>query len=111
MIHHPAEMVRRGFKSCSRLTVQRHMKMDSPLIRLRRTVRIFRIQSEVEVLVTPEIPGRRAGHDLMKMGIEQGPIYKKLLDAVREAQLEGKVKTVKDARELVIKTLKSEAEA
>src|SRR5205814_7458553 len=41
------------------------------------------------------------GHDLMKMGVEQGPIYKKLLDAVREAQLEGTIKSVKEARELV----------
>jgi poly(A) polymerase len=45
------------------------------------------------------------GHDLMKMGIEQGPIYKKLLDAVREAQLDGTVKTFKEARELILKLL------
>jgi poly(A) polymerase len=46
------------------------------------------------------------GHDLMKMGIEQGPIYKQLLDAVREAQLDGTVKSFKEARELILKLLK-----
>jgi poly(A) polymerase len=45
------------------------------------------------------------GHDLMKLGVEPGPIYKKLLDAVREAQLEGTIKSFKEARELVTKLL------
>src|SRR5262249_62348338 len=45
------------------------------------------------------------GHDLMKMGIEQGPIYKQLLDAVREAQLDGTIKSFKEARELIQKLL------
>jgi poly(A) polymerase len=42
------------------------------------------------------------GHDLMKMGVEQGPVYKKLLDAVREAQLDGTIKSFKEARELIL---------
>ncbi len=41
------------------------------------------------------------GHDLAEAGLEPGPAYKRLLDAVREAQLEGTVKTVEEARELV----------
>jgi poly(A) polymerase len=45
------------------------------------------------------------GHDLMKMGLEQGPIYRKLLDAVREAQLDETIKTFREARELVVKLL------
>jgi poly(A) polymerase len=46
------------------------------------------------------------GHDLMKLGIVQGPIYKKLLEAVREAQLDGTIKSFKEARELILKLLK-----
>jgi poly(A) polymerase len=41
------------------------------------------------------------GHDLAKLGIEPGPIYKRLLDAVREAQLEGTIKSTKEGFELV----------
>jgi poly(A) polymerase len=41
------------------------------------------------------------GHDLAKHGLEPGPLFKHLLDAVREAQLDGAVKTPKQALELV----------
>ena len=33
------------------------------------------------------------GDDLLKLGWSQGPLFKTVLDAVREAQLEGKVET------------------
>lgn len=46
------------------------------------------------------------GHDLPKLGIKQGPIYKKLLDAVYEAQLDRLVKTKPEALELVKRLLK-----
>jgi poly(A) polymerase len=42
-----------------------------------------------------------SGHDLTRHGLSPGPQYKWLLDAVREAQLEGTVKTAKQALELV----------
>jgi putative nucleotidyltransferase with HDIG domain len=42
-----------------------------------------------------------SGHDLTRHGLSPGPEYKRLLDAVREAQLEGTVKTAKQALELV----------
>jgi poly(A) polymerase len=45
------------------------------------------------------------GDDLAAIGIEPGPMYKKLLDAVREAQLEGIVRTKEEALELVKKLL------
>jgi poly(A) polymerase len=45
------------------------------------------------------------GHDLAKHGVPQGPIYKRLLDAVREAQLEGTIKTPREALELVDRLL------
>jgi poly(A) polymerase len=48
------------------------------------------------------------GHDLMRMGIEPGPLYKKLLDTVREAQLDGTISTEKDAMDLVKKLLASQ---
>jgi poly(A) polymerase len=41
------------------------------------------------------------GHDLVRHGLEPGPLFKRLLDAVREAQLEGTVTTPKQALELV----------
>ncbi len=41
------------------------------------------------------------GDDLKKLGIPQGPIYKKLLDAVREAQLDGTISTTEQAVELI----------
>ena len=45
------------------------------------------------------------GHDLLRMGLEQGPLYKRLLDAVREAQLDGTIKTAKEAMEVVERML------
>ncbi len=46
-------------------------------------------------------PPLLTGNDLLEMGVEQGPIYKRLLDAVREAQLDGSLTTVAQARERV----------
>ncbi|MFO0867098.1 MAG: CCA tRNA nucleotidyltransferase [Gemmataceae bacterium] len=48
------------------------------------------------------------GHDLMRRGIPRGPLYKKLLDGLREAQMEGTVKTSGQAWELVDRMLKDE---
>jgi len=45
------------------------------------------------------------GHDLQRAGVAPGPIYKRLLDAVREGQLEGTIKTPQAARELVDRML------
>jgi poly(A) polymerase len=41
------------------------------------------------------------GDDLREIGIPPGPLYKRLLDAVREAQLEGAVRTKEEAIALV----------
>jgi poly(A) polymerase len=46
------------------------------------------------------------GHDLMRLGVQRGPVYKKLLDAVREAQLDGTVSTAKQALDLVKRLFK-----
>jgi poly(A) polymerase len=41
------------------------------------------------------------GHDLMRHGVPKGPLYKHLLDAVRDAQLDGTVTHLKEALKLV----------
>jgi poly(A) polymerase len=46
-------------------------------------------------------PPLLTGHDLEQRGVERGPIYKELLDAVREAQLDGTIQTREQALELV----------
>ncbi|HMC88678.1 MAG TPA: CCA tRNA nucleotidyltransferase, partial [Gemmataceae bacterium] len=48
------------------------------------------------------------GDDLPELGLKPGPIYKRLLEAVREAQLEGAVKTKAEALELVRRLLERE---
>jgi len=50
-------------------------------------------------------PPLLTGHDLTRHGLEPGPLFKRLLDAVREAQLEGTITTPKQAMELVDKLL------
>jgi poly(A) polymerase len=50
-------------------------------------------------------PPLLTGHDLTQAGLEPGPIFKRLLDAVREAQLDGTIKTPGEARELVDRML------
>jgi poly(A) polymerase len=46
-------------------------------------------------------PPLLTGHDLTRHGLEPGPLFKKLLDAVREGQLEGTITTPRQAFELV----------
>jgi poly(A) polymerase len=48
------------------------------------------------------------GHDLTRLGLEPGPQFKRLLDAVREAQLEGTITAPKQALELVQRLLAEE---
>ena len=48
------------------------------------------------------------GYDLTHLGLEPGPQFKRLLDAVREAQLDGTVKTHSQAQELVQRLLRDE---
>jgi poly(A) polymerase len=48
------------------------------------------------------------GHDLQREGIPSGPLYKRLLDALREAQLDGTVKTWEQAWELIRRMLGEE---
>jgi len=41
------------------------------------------------------------GHDLIEMGLEPGPIFSELLNAVEDAQLEGEISTKDEARRLI----------
>jgi poly(A) polymerase len=45
-------------------------------------------------------PPLLTGEDLIAMGLKPGPEFKRILDGVREAQLEGRVKTKEEAIEL-----------
>ncbi len=54
-------------------------------------------------------PPLLTGHDLVRHGLEPGPRFKHLLDAVREAQLDGTVTSKKQALELVDRMLHEDA--
>jgi poly(A) polymerase len=43
------------------------------------------------------------GNELMEMGLTPGPLFKRLLEAVRESQLDGTIRNVEEAREMVRK--------
>jgi poly(A) polymerase len=51
-------------------------------------------------------PPLLTGHDLEQLGVERGPIYKELLDLVREAQLDGTIQTREEALEMVARILR-----
>jgi poly(A) polymerase len=53
-------------------------------------------------------PPLLTGHDLTRAGFKPGPLFKRLLDAVREAQLDGMIATAKEARALVDRMLAAE---
>jgi poly(A) polymerase len=48
------------------------------------------------------------GHDLRRLGLEPGPLYKRLLDTVREAQLDGTVTSPEQALQMVQRLLAEE---
>lgn len=53
-------------------------------------------------------PPLLTGHDLEQRGFKPGPLFKKLLDAVREAQLDGSISTQAEAMKLVERLLEEE---
>jgi putative nucleotidyltransferase with HDIG domain len=50
-------------------------------------------------------PALITGNDLKQLGAIPGPMYKQILDAVREAQLDGTIKTAEEALELARKLI------
>ncbi len=63
--------------------------------------------SEAELNPPPLI----TGNDLIRMGLKPGPRFRALLEKVREAQLEGELKTHAEATQLVRRLLKGEQPA
>jgi poly(A) polymerase len=68
---------------------------------------LLREWSEAELNPPPLV----TGHDLTRHGLTPGPPYKRLLDAVRDAQLDGTVKSARQALELVDQLLAQDAGA
>ncbi len=63
---------------------------------------LLREWSEAELNPPPLI----TGHDLIRMGLEAGPLYKEILERVREAQLDGHVRNKEEAMKLVEETVR-----
>jgi poly(A) polymerase len=63
--------------------------------------RLLREWSQEELNPAPVL----TGDDLTQHGLTPGPLYKRLLDAVREAQLDGTVRTQPEALEMVDRLL------
>jgi len=61
------------------------------------------IRRKLEELSREEIepPRLLSGHDLIQMGYTPGPLFGRILEAVREEQLEGRLHTREEAREWV----------
>ncbi|HEY3418802.1 MAG TPA: hypothetical protein VGM23_18155, partial [Armatimonadota bacterium] len=53
------------------------------------------------LLVWRGLPPLLTGDDLHQLGIPRGPRYTRLMQALREAQLDGQITTAKEAREMV----------
>jgi poly(A) polymerase len=64
--------------------------------------RLLQEWTEADLLPQPLL----TGDDLKQRGLEPGPLFKRLLDAVREAQLDGTIHTVEDAWALVERLLR-----
>ncbi len=64
----------------------------------------FQLDCSTEADLNP--PPLLTGHDLARHGLEPGPLFKELLAAVREAQLDGAIKTKTHALALVEKMLR-----
>lgn len=69
--------------------------------------RLLETWSEAEINPAPLITGQ----DLIRLGLKPGPPFRVLLERVREAQLEGTVKTKSEALHLVRRLLEEERES
>lgn len=64
-----------------------------------------------KLALPPEVlnpPPLITGDDLIRLGIPQGPIYKKILDQVRAAQLDGQIQSADQALQLADKIAQNE---
>src|SRR5437870_2930501 len=76
-----------------------------PLVSQARSKDIVRLVS-AHVTTQQQVRPSLNGVDLKAMGLKPGPIYKKILDRLLEARLNGEVKTKADERELAKKLAK-----
>jgi len=53
-------------------------------------------------------PPLLTGHDLIAMGFEPGPLFREILEAVEDAQLDGEIDSAEAARQLVLSRWRSE---
>jgi putative nucleotidyltransferase with HDIG domain len=76
--------------------------LESVNILLERIEEIKKLREEKN----QEIPRLVTGKDLIEMGFESGPKFTHILDEIRNAQLEGKIKSKKEGIELAKKTIR-----
>ena len=61
-------------------------------------------EREIKLSISPALPEPLLnGHDLIALGYKPGPLFSKILEMIRDAQLEGSVSNRNDAVTLVIK--------
>src|SRR5204862_6620250 len=56
-------------------------------------------------------PPLLTGHDLTRQGLKPGPVFKEILEKVREAQLDGSIRSKTAALEMVDRILRDAGEA
>ena len=76
--------------------------MKAHAVRQRRKEYARRTQADLNP------PPLLTGHDLARQGLKPGPDFKKCLDAVREGQLDGTIKSTSAAMQLVAQMLEAE---
>jgi len=64
-------------------------------------MRRFLAETPAEIVRPPKL---LTGADLQEMGFKPGPLFKKILDSVEEAQLEGRIHSREEASALVLST-------
>jgi poly(A) polymerase len=83
------------------------MASGRPIDHVRYCERLLEQWSEADL----HPPSLVTGHDLAQRGLQRGPSYKRVLDAVREAQLDGTVTTREEALALMERLAKDESSA
>ncbi len=68
--------------------------------------RLAKIKKQIKQKQEAEIPPFVTGNDLIVLGLKPGPIFRKILEEVRNAQLEEIIKTKEEAIEFVKKLIK-----
>ncbi|HAJ26155.1 MAG TPA: phosphohydrolase [Syntrophus sp. (in: bacteria)] len=61
-------------------------------------------RGKIEELTTEDLhpPRLLTGHDLLALGFQPGPLFREILNAIEDAQLNGEIATAEEAKQLVI---------